>query len=408
MEDIIKKISKNKSVELAEHKAERSANMIYINLGEECNENCVFCVVKGDNQGVFGFLSTNEVKNIIKIFALHGGHSIVFTGGEPTLRNDLPLIIKYAEKFESIQNICIISNGVRLSDKKFFMQLLESDSRHILNFSISLHSHKKSISELLTRTPTSFNKTISGIKNIISNKRQLTIYQVITSRNYKDLYNFSKYLYFNFPTIKQITFAYPFPQGNALQNTWIFPKISQIRPYLLKAFKFLEQKQYQVYIASCGQFPLCAIPGFEGTVLASLEFSERNVLGVVGEKTYHDFEMAGEQFQDFYKNKHPIKCRKCILRTVCQGYWKKYIELFNFDGLRMVTFNNFKGPKLKSNLITNKDLDKIKQKLNVRKLNVVKLLKYQSDYLNSLVLFIKQNNLLTIILNKDNNILYPY
>jgi len=128
---------------------------------------------------------------------------------------------------------------------------------------------------------------------------------VITTKNCEDLLAFCKFLNNKFPQVRNVTFAYPFPQGN-----------------LLKSLEFLEKKGYKVSIAACGQFPLCAIPGFEEKVLESLGFSEENISGVVGEKSFHEFEMASEEWAKQYKNKNS-KCQKCILNKVCQGFWKK-------------------------------------------------------------------------------------
>lgn len=405
MNELTRKIAKGKKVELGLHGKGRKPTMIYINLDEACNENCVFCVVKGTNQGVFGSMSTNGAKKIIADFAHNGGQAVVFTGGEPTLRNDLPAIINYTEKFQEITSVGIITNGVRLSDKTYLSILLKADFKKILNFSISLHSHKKIVSEQLTRLSDSFEKTIKGMRNIITNDRQITIYQVITTKSYKDLYVFAKFLYTNFPKIKIITLAYPFPQGNAVENEWIFPKISKVRPYLMKALNFFEKKNYTISIASCGQFPLCAIPGFEETVLASLSANEETTLGVVGEKAYHDFEMAGAAFQQFYKNKNKL-CEKCLLNTICQGFWKKYTEMFDFDGLRPVTEHNFKGNKVQDNLENDSDFISIKQGINRQKLNLIQLKKYTQPLFEALVSDIKKNHILAIAIDKNKHIIY--
>ncbi|HNW96524.1 MAG TPA: radical SAM protein [Candidatus Paceibacterota bacterium] len=405
MDKFIQKITKNKKVELSVHKERRSPTVIYINPDEKCNEDCVFCVVKGQNNGVFGSMNITKAQKTISDFVKNGGEGIVFTGGEPTLRDDLPKIIRYAEKFKGIQSICIITNGVRLSDKKYFNDLLKADFRNILNFSVSLHSHKENISEQLTRLPNSFNRTINGIKNIIAHGRSLTIYQVITTKNYKNLYAFARFLSTNFPKIKIINLAYPFPQGNAVDNDWLFPKISDLRPHLIKTLRFFEKKGYKIIIASCGQFPLCAIPGFEEAVISSLNSSEEKTFGVIGNKAYHDFEMAGDEFQQLYKNKDKL-CRKCIFNNVCQGFWKKYIELFNFDGIRPVTALNFKGNKIKSNLQNNKELDYIIKNLNPHKVNLIQVGKFTQTLLESLVLDARQNKILVIIIDRNKQILY--
>jgi len=67
------------------------------------------------------------------------------------LRDDLPEIIEYAEKFKEINSISIITNGVRLEDKKYLKKIFDADKKKKVSFCFSLHSHREKISELLTK-----------------------------------------------------------------------------------------------------------------------------------------------------------------------------------------------------------------------------------------------------------------
>ena len=203
----IQKLFKGKEIITVSHKGPRDPSMLYISLDERCNENCVFCVIKGDNVGTFGSMSLKEAKKIISQFLNKGGKDLVFTGGEPTLREDLPILIKYAETFKSLKNISVITNGVRLGDKKYLDQISKSDKKKLVSFSISLHSHKEKVSELLTQSKGTYKCTIQGIRNAIKSNYEISIYQVITSENYKDLLTFCKFLNKFFPQINRITLA---------------------------------------------------------------------------------------------------------------------------------------------------------------------------------------------------------
>ena len=411
---VIKKISpqidfvrifENKEIETFSHQEQRTPKTLYINIDERCNENCVFCVVKGGNEGKFGSMNKDETKETIKKFMETGGENIVFTGGEPTLRDDLPEIIEYAEQFNILHSISIITNGVRLSNKKYLNMLIEADKKNKMGFCVSLHSHKEEVSELLTNTKGTFKKTISGIENIIKKGKRLSIYQVITSKNYKDILEFAKFLNEKYPEVKDITFAYPFPQGNALLNDWIYVKLSSLKPYLLRALEFLEKKNYKISIATCGQFPLCTIPGFEEKILSPLSQSEENISGVVGEKSFHEFEMASKEWINQYKGKSK-ECEKCILNKYCQGFWKKYTDLFGFDGIQPINKDNFIGNKIQSSLKSEKQVQAIITKIIKDKMNLIIVTDYTNNYLEKLIEFCKNNKMLCVILYKD-NVLYP-
>lgn len=392
-------------METSSHKNQRAPSMLYISLDERCNENCVFCVVKGANLGKFGSMNSEEAKRIIKEFIENGGVDIGFTGGEPTLNEDLPEIIQYAEQFGTLHSISIVTNGTGLANKKYLERLIDSDKENIMTFSISLHSHREDISELLTGTKGTYKKTIAGIENVIKKERCISIYQVITSKNYKDLFLFVKYLNKNYPQIRFVTFAYPFPQGNAVLNEWIYPKISSLKPYLIKALKFLEKENYVVNIASCGQFPLCALPGFEEKILDTLFWSEENISGVVGGKSFHEFEMMSEEWVDQYKNRN-IECKKCLLNKYCQGFWKIYIDLFGFDGLHPITQKNFKGNKINISLKNDKHIQQTLDRIKSKKLNLIILENYSDKYLKKLIEIIKTKRILSVITYKNSR-LYP-
>ncbi len=55
---------------------------------------------------------------------------ITFTGGEPTLRDDLPELIAHAEKNGQVCGL--LSDGLKLADKKYLNRLLQAGLDHLL------------------------------------------------------------------------------------------------------------------------------------------------------------------------------------------------------------------------------------------------------------------------------------
>ena len=55
---------------------------------------------------------------------------IIFTGGEPTLRDDLPSLIARAEKNGQVTGL--LTNGLKLVDKKYFSSLLQVGLDHLM------------------------------------------------------------------------------------------------------------------------------------------------------------------------------------------------------------------------------------------------------------------------------------
>ena len=75
-------------------------------------------------------LSTDEWRAILEKAWTAGIPHVTFTGGEPTLREDLPLLIAHAEKLGMVCGL--LTDGAALADKKYLDELLQTGLDHIL------------------------------------------------------------------------------------------------------------------------------------------------------------------------------------------------------------------------------------------------------------------------------------
>jgi hypothetical protein len=75
-------------------------------------------------------LSTDEWRTILDKAWQAGIPHITFTGGEATLRDDLPELIAYAEKNGQVCGL--LTDGLKLTDKDYFDLLLQTGLDHIL------------------------------------------------------------------------------------------------------------------------------------------------------------------------------------------------------------------------------------------------------------------------------------
>jgi len=81
---------------------------------QECNEKCLFCV-RGGKAKPIKYLNTEESKRKIEKAIKEGWKTIIFDGGEPTLRRDLFDLLNWSGG-KGFKNISILTNGVRLAD----------------------------------------------------------------------------------------------------------------------------------------------------------------------------------------------------------------------------------------------------------------------------------------------------
>lgn len=104
---------------------ENTFNLIVVDLTHRCNMNCANCYIPNrdlpdmDVNKLYRFLSKLPKRIIVRLI-----------GAEPTIRNDLPDIIKNVKKCG--HQVSVTTNGLRLSSKKYVQSLKESGLRMVL------------------------------------------------------------------------------------------------------------------------------------------------------------------------------------------------------------------------------------------------------------------------------------
>ncbi len=88
-----------------------------LSITDVCNFRCNYCLPDGYecNQDR-NFLTLPEIKRVANAFAQMGTEKIRITGGEPSLRKDLPEIIAACKQTQGIKKVAITSNGFKLPE----------------------------------------------------------------------------------------------------------------------------------------------------------------------------------------------------------------------------------------------------------------------------------------------------
>jgi radical SAM protein with 4Fe4S-binding SPASM domain len=126
-----------------------------------CNNNCSHCYNARPRHGME--LNTEAWMQILdRLWELRIPH-VVFTGGEPTLRNDLPELIAHAERNGQITGIN--TNGRRLCDPGYVETLVQAGLDHV---QVTLESHDPEVHDALVCAPGAFSQTVAGIGRALS------------------------------------------------------------------------------------------------------------------------------------------------------------------------------------------------------------------------------------------------
>lgn len=126
-----------------------------------CNNDCPHCY--NARLRSYPELSTSDWKRIIdKLWDLNIPH-LIFTGGEPTLRDDLVELIAYAEEKGQITGLN--TNARRLSDPAYSKQLVDAGLDHV---QITVESHDPDIHDEMVNLKGAWKQTITGLKNALT------------------------------------------------------------------------------------------------------------------------------------------------------------------------------------------------------------------------------------------------
>jgi len=128
------------------------------NTTRACNLNCIHCYAKAVHQSRDRELTTEEGFNLIDDLATFGVPVILFSGGEPLLRSDLPKLTRYA--VSKGMRAVISTNGTLISEEKAIL-LKNAGVSYV---GISLDGLEK-VNDHFRGVEGAFKKALNGIKN---------------------------------------------------------------------------------------------------------------------------------------------------------------------------------------------------------------------------------------------------
>lgn len=289
-----------------------------VKCGFTCNNRCLFCV-QGDKRERYGDIPTDQVMETLKA-ARGDADSIVFTGGEVTIKKDFILLVKQAAEL-GFRHIQIQTNGRMFSSRNFCRETVRAGAN---DFSLALHGHVPELHDYLTRAGGSFFQTVKGIRNLKELGQRVGTNSVITRPNYRNLPALARLLIHL--GVDQFQFAFVHPVGSAMANfTGIVPRLSLAAPYV-KSGLALGLKAGKTVMTEA--IPYCFMAGFSHCI-AEQRIPRTKIFDVqiVSDFTAYRIEEGKAKSSE---------CGACIHDQVCEGPWKEYPEHYGWDEFRPV------------------------------------------------------------------------
>ena len=152
-----------------------------------CNNDCAHCYNARSRN--FPELSTDQWQKILDQIWEIGIPHVVFTGGEPTLRKDLPQLIAYAQNKGLVTGLN--TNGRRLKDPAFVHELVQAGLDHV---QITFESHIAEIHDEMVRHQGAWQETVQGIENVLNSPLYIMTNTTILNSNAQYLQETLHYL----------------------------------------------------------------------------------------------------------------------------------------------------------------------------------------------------------------------
>lgn len=210
-----------------------------------CNQKCVHCYAAGQTLAEEKELDTAEWKRIIDKCREAGIPQITFTGGEPTMREDLTELIDYSKWFVTRLN----TNGIKLT-KDYCRELKKAslDSMQITFYSCDEEIHNKLVGA------NRYQNTVQGIENAIAEGLNISINTPLCTLN-KDYAKTLEFL--KEKGVRYVTCSGLITTGNATEAESVSLQLSgeQIHEILKEAVGYCHRNDMEISFTSPGWIP---------------------------------------------------------------------------------------------------------------------------------------------------------
>ncbi len=281
------------------------AKIVYIN--SACNQRCIFCLGKHRKVSLF---TAKKLPVLLK------NERLLISGGETTLSPRLFKMLSLAKKMR-INNVELQTNAINLAYASLCRKLLDCG---VGEFNVNMPAHLEGLNDSITLTPGSLKLRLAGLKNLIDLGARIRLTFVINKLNYAVMRDYCCFVKNNLAQVSVLAFNFVQIEGGALDNPAIVPRLSEIKPHLLRALSYAAKMHLSLITDN---IPLC----------------------ILGEKKYFCFSV---NYRKSLLSKKPariettlnlaksfiVACDKCIYKNSCGGIRRDYLKLYGEEEFR--------------------------------------------------------------------------
>lgn len=321
MADILKELP---ALERVDRESFDEPKCFDILLNYNCSAKCLFCSQDFEWRKEPNDLPFEKAVEFMYMAYKNGYRRLGFTGGEPTIRPELPKLIALAKKI-GYGYVRIQTNGIRIADYEYAKLLRDAGLTFV---KYSLHGHTAELHDKLVAVPGAFEKNIRSIENLKKLNVGIGVNIVLNEMNYRHLVEFYELFLLKLQLSNFVIIA-PLYEGNMTLNAdkgaKIGVRMTDIAPYIKKAYEVFTKINYPKPPLLL-HFTPCVLPGYEQQMLGWSAFNTM-VVNPKGEK--RDLDQTAQA--------HTTKteaCRKCVYDDRCIGWDASYARYFGTDEIK--------------------------------------------------------------------------
>lgn len=321
-----------------------------LNVGKRCNERCTFCyyleeIESGDTRD----LSTEQIKAMLRVGKRWGKTRVDFTGGEPSIRKDLPYLFSYARSI-GYETVCMITNGLVTAKREKLSEYVQAGLNDIL---VSLHAYDAKTHDHLVKHAGAHRKVLQTMANANALGISFRVNHVVNNLNFQDVAKLAELVLSHQP--QALNFIIFNPTRDAIHaDKEMDVSCQNVAEYLLP---MLTTYSSQLAAINIRHIPFCFLKGFESSVKTMWQLQYEQVewdwcmdiihkrglvfmyaialigMGIsAGRRRFwqtdwntrlHD----GLQWMRIQNDRrHGQACGICHLREICDGLPKSYLQ----------------------------------------------------------------------------------
>ena len=281
------------------------AEIGYIQVTRECNSKCIMC----SNPPTGYHLEFQQAQNEVDALIQKGCCGVFLTGGEPTLYDQLPELIKYCLAKGIFPRI--ITNGQRIADIQYLKVLQAFGLQHL---HLSVHSCHDEIQAKITRNK----NALHNIKRALANLQELggittDINVTITKYNANHLSEIVTWVIDTYDFGNHFVFNNLDPYMNrVVENPDVVPRLNDFELELHQALCILRDygKTFRVE-----RVPLCYLTDFE-----HVSTETRKIIKKETRVTYFLDQRGVFSQKEWFYSKGQC-CQVCALTSICSGLY---------------------------------------------------------------------------------------